>query len=39
MQGADWNHEVFPVINDLRDVLRNNGGRTVIPIRELGPAA
>lgn len=24
-QGADWNHEVFPVINDLRDLLRENG--------------
>jgi renierapurpurin 18,18'-hydroxylase len=34
-QGADWNHEVFPVINDLRDLLRNCGGRTVIPIREI----
>ena len=33
-QGADWNHEVFPVINELRDLLRNCGGRTVIPIRE-----
>ncbi len=32
-QGADWNHEVFPVINELRDVLRNCGARTVIPIR------
>jgi renierapurpurin 18,18'-hydroxylase len=34
-QGADWNHEVFPVINELRDVLRDCGGRTVIPIRDL----
>ncbi|WP_420991775.1 Rieske 2Fe-2S domain-containing protein [Cupriavidus sp. 30B13] len=25
-QGADWNHEVFPVINELRDLLRQNGG-------------
>lgn len=33
-QGADWNHEVFPVINELRDLLRHCGGRTVIPIRE-----
>jgi phenylpropionate dioxygenase-like ring-hydroxylating dioxygenase large terminal subunit len=24
-QGADWNHEVFPVINDLRAVLRECG--------------
>ncbi|MGU7784941.1 Rieske 2Fe-2S domain-containing protein [Burkholderia sp. PU8-34] len=31
-QGADWNHEVFPVINELRDLLRNCGGRTVIPL-------
>ena len=34
-QGADWNHEVFPVINELRDLLRSCGGRTVIPIREV----
>ncbi|MGG1947320.1 aromatic ring-hydroxylating dioxygenase subunit alpha [Trinickia sp. NRRL B-1857] len=34
-QGADWNHEVFPVINELRDLLRNCGGPTVIPIREV----
>ncbi|MCG5079068.1 aromatic ring-hydroxylating oxygenase subunit alpha [Paraburkholderia tagetis] len=38
-QGADWNHEVFPVINELRDLLRNCGGRTVIPIREVGDTA
>ncbi|WP_322101557.1 aromatic ring-hydroxylating dioxygenase subunit alpha [Paraburkholderia sp. J41] len=38
-QGADWNHEVFPVINDLRDVLRNCGARTVIPIREVSDVA
>ncbi|WP_423197102.1 MULTISPECIES: Rieske 2Fe-2S domain-containing protein [unclassified Cupriavidus] len=31
-QGADWNHEVFPVIRELRELLRENGGRTVIPI-------
>jgi hypothetical protein len=24
-QGADWNREVFPVINDLRDLLRRCG--------------
>ena len=24
-QGADWNHEVFPAIRDLREVLRANG--------------
>ena len=24
-QGADWNQEVFPVIRDLREVLRENG--------------
>ena len=34
-QGADWNHEVFPVINELRDLLRECGERTVIPIREV----
>jgi renierapurpurin 18,18'-hydroxylase len=28
-QGEDWNHEVFPLINDVRDVLRTNG----VPIR------
>jgi len=28
-QGEDWNHEVFPLILDVRDVLRNNG----VPIR------
>ena len=33
-QGADWNHEVFPVILELRELLRNRGGRSVIPIRE-----
>ena len=38
-QGADWNHEVFPVINELRDLLRNCGGRTVIPIREMSHAS
>jgi hypothetical protein len=34
-QGADWNHEVFPVINELRDLLRRCGAQTsrrVIPI-------
>ncbi|EKZ95853.1 aromatic ring-hydroxylating dioxygenase subunit alpha [Cupriavidus metallidurans] len=34
-QGEDWNHEVFPVIRDLRDLLRECGGRTVIPIQRL----
>jgi phenylpropionate dioxygenase-like ring-hydroxylating dioxygenase large terminal subunit len=24
-QGADWNHEVFPVINELRALLRESG--------------
>jgi phenylpropionate dioxygenase-like ring-hydroxylating dioxygenase large terminal subunit len=24
-QGEDWNHEVFPLIMDVRDVLRSNG--------------
>lgn len=38
-QGADWNHEVFPVINELRDLLRQCGGRTVIPIRQAGDMA
>jgi hypothetical protein len=28
-QGEDWNHEVFPLILDVRDVLRGNG----VPIR------
>ena len=28
-QGEDWNHEVFPLIVDVRDVLRSNG----VPIR------
>ncbi|MET9666473.1 aromatic ring-hydroxylating dioxygenase subunit alpha [Streptomyces sp. NPDC006475] len=28
-QGADWNQEVFPLIRDVRDVLRTNG----VPIR------
>ncbi|MET3230878.1 aromatic ring-hydroxylating dioxygenase subunit alpha [Paraburkholderia sp. SIMBA_050] len=25
LQGADWNHEVFPVINELRALLRERG--------------
>jgi phenylpropionate dioxygenase-like ring-hydroxylating dioxygenase large terminal subunit len=28
-QGEDWNNEIFPLINDVREVLRSNG----IPIR------
>ena len=28
-QGEDWNHEIFPLIIDVRDVLRTNG----VPIR------
>ena len=28
-QGEDWNREVFPLILDVRDVLRSNG----VPIR------
>jgi hypothetical protein len=28
-QGEDWNNEVFPLIIDVRDVLRSNG----VPIR------
>jgi phenylpropionate dioxygenase-like ring-hydroxylating dioxygenase large terminal subunit len=35
-QGEDCNHEVFPVILELRDLLRECGGRTVIPIRRVG---
>ncbi|MDQ7979631.1 aromatic ring-hydroxylating dioxygenase subunit alpha [Paraburkholderia sp. SARCC-3016] len=34
-QGADWNHEVFPVINELRDLLRQCGAppvRRIVPI-------
>ncbi|CAB3751902.1 aromatic ring-hydroxylating oxygenase subunit alpha [Paraburkholderia humisilvae] len=34
-QGGDWNHEVFPVINELRELLRRCGGssaRRVIPL-------
>lgn len=34
-QGEDWNHEVFPVIKELRDLLRQCGGRTVIPIQPI----
>jgi len=34
-QGEDCNHEVFPVILELRDLLRECGGRTVIPIRRV----
>jgi len=32
-QGEDWNHEVFPLVIDVREVLRTNG----VPIRP-GPA-
>ena len=28
-QGEDWNHEVFPLIVEVRDVLRTNG----VPLR------
>jgi phenylpropionate dioxygenase-like ring-hydroxylating dioxygenase large terminal subunit len=31
-QGADWNHEVFPAINELRDVLRDCGARSNIEV-------
>ncbi|WJF91868.1 aromatic ring-hydroxylating dioxygenase subunit alpha [Paraburkholderia bonniea] len=31
-QGADWNHEVFPVINELRALLRQSG----VPEAEAG---
>ncbi len=30
-QGADWNHEVFPVINELRDLLRECGAPELTP--------
>jgi renierapurpurin 18,18'-hydroxylase len=30
-QGADWNHEVFPVINELRDLLRTCGAAESTP--------
>jgi phenylpropionate dioxygenase-like ring-hydroxylating dioxygenase large terminal subunit len=30
-QGADWNHEVFPVINELRDLLRTCGAAELTP--------
>ena len=30
-QGADWNQEVFPVIRNLRTLLRNRGGASVAP--------
>jgi hypothetical protein len=33
-QGSDHNHEVFPVINELRDLLRQCGAPTVIPIHK-----
>lgn len=34
-QGEDWNHEVFPVIKELRNLLRECGARTVIPIQPI----
>ena len=34
-QGEDWNHEVFPLILDVRGVLRSNG----VPIRPGPPRA
>ena len=37
--GSRLEPEVFPVINELRDLLRHCGGRTVIPIREVSGAA
>jgi hypothetical protein len=30
-QGEDWNHEVFPVINDLRNLLRESGAPELTP--------
>ena len=32
-QGEDWNHEVFPLILEVRNVLRTNG----VPIRPQSP--
>ncbi|CAD6548671.1 aromatic ring-hydroxylating oxygenase subunit alpha [Paraburkholderia metrosideri] len=29
-QGADWNHEVFPVINELRALLRDGGAPDLV---------
>ncbi|MBV8271871.1 MAG: aromatic ring-hydroxylating dioxygenase subunit alpha [Cupriavidus sp.] len=36
-QGEDLNHEVFPVIKELRELLRECGARTVIPIHAIHP--
>ena len=33
-QGADWNQEVFPVIRDLKDLLRRCGAGPVAPPAE-----
>ncbi|HXZ08783.1 MAG TPA: aromatic ring-hydroxylating dioxygenase subunit alpha, partial [Paraburkholderia sp.] len=30
-QGSDWNHEVFPVILELRDLLRERGAAELTP--------
>jgi hypothetical protein len=30
-QGSDWNHEVFPVILELRDLLRERGALELTP--------
>jgi phenylpropionate dioxygenase-like ring-hydroxylating dioxygenase large terminal subunit len=30
-QGSDWNHEVFPVILELRDLLRERGAQELTP--------
>ena len=30
-QGADWNQEVFPLIRDLKDLLRRCGGEAIEP--------
>jgi len=35
-QGEDLNHEVFPVIKELRELLRECGARTVIPLHTVG---
>ena len=38
-QGADWNHEVFPVINELRDLLRQCGAPATRRVISIEPSA
>lgn len=38
-QGADWNHEVFPVINELRALLRESGASDQVVGAGTGGAA